>query len=68
MGTKSVPILPLEQMAKQRLYKLIFNQLKKLGYQDNDAVIVLSEPELNNWGVRGGIPANEIDLGFNLKV
>ncbi len=64
-----IAILPGRSFeAKKRLYKLIFNQLKKLGYQDNDAVIVLSEPELNNWGVRGGIPASEIDLGFNLKV
>jgi len=54
--------------AKKKLYRLIFNQLKNLGYQDNDAVVVLSEPDLNNWGVRGGVPATEIDLGFNLKV
>lgn len=54
--------------AKKKLYNLIFKQLKQIGYQDNDAVVVLSEPELNNWGVRGGIPASEIDLGFNLKV
>ncbi|WP_321495981.1 tautomerase family protein [uncultured Desulfobacter sp.] len=54
--------------AKKKLYNLIFRQLKQLDYQDNDAVVVLSEPELNNWGVRGGIPASEIDIGFNLKV
>jgi len=54
--------------AKKKLYKIIFSQLKNLGYQDNDAVVVLSEPELNNWGVRGGIPASEIDLGFNLNI
>jgi phenylpyruvate tautomerase PptA (4-oxalocrotonate tautomerase family) len=54
--------------AKKKLYKLIFNQLKTLGYNANDAVVVLHEPEINNWGVRGGLPAGEIDLGFNLKV
>lgn len=53
---------------KKKLYKLIFYQLKKLGYQDNDAVVVLHEPELNNWGVRGGLSGSEVDLGFNLKV
>ena len=54
--------------AKKKLYKLIFKQLKSLGYQDNDAVVVLSEPELDNWSVRDGVPASEMDLGFNLKV
>ncbi len=34
----------------------------------NDAVIVLHEPELDNWGVRGGLAGSEIDLGFNLNV
>lgn len=53
---------------KKKLYKLIFYQLEKLGYQDNDAVVVLHEPELNNWGVRGGLSGSEVDLGFNLKV
>ena len=54
--------------AKKNLYKLIFNQLKNLGYQDNDAVMVFYEPELSNWSVRDGVPASEMDLGFNLKV
>lgn len=64
-----ITILPGRSFeAKKKLYKLIFDHLKKLGYQDNDAAIILHEPELNNWGVRGGRPASEIDLGFNLKV
>ena len=54
--------------AKKELYKRIFSQLKRLGYQDNDAVVILNEPDLNNWGVRGGAAASEIDLGFNLNV
>ncbi len=64
-----ITILPGRSFeAKKHLYRLIFSGLKTLGYQDNDAAVVLSEPELDNWGVRGGIPASEIDLGFNLKV
>jgi hypothetical protein len=29
-------------------------------------MIILLEPHLENWGVRGGIPASEIDFGFKI--
>ena len=29
---------------------------------------VLQEPPLDNWGLRGGQPASELDLGFKLDV
>jgi phenylpyruvate tautomerase PptA (4-oxalocrotonate tautomerase family) len=54
--------------AKKRLYQLIFSELKKIGYQNNDALIVLNEPSLDNWGLRGGVSAREADLGFRLDV
>lgn len=54
--------------AKKKLYKLIFSRLKELGYQDNDATVVLHEPDLDNWGLRGGVSARDIDLGFSLNV
>ena len=54
--------------AKKKLYRLIFSKLKEIGYQDNDATVVLHEPDLDNWGLRGGISAREIDLGFSLDV
>lgn len=54
--------------AKKKLYQLIFGKLKTIGYRDNEATIVLTEPELHNWGIRGVFPASEIDIGFNLKV
>ena len=53
--------------AKKTLYKLIFTELNKLGYQDNDSLVVLHEPSLENWGW-GGKSAQEIDLGFSLDV
>ena len=54
--------------AKRNLYKTIVHSLEKLGIQLNDILIILNEPLLDNWGVRGGIPASEIDLGFKLDV
>ena len=40
----------------------------ELGIAPIDIAIVLQEPPLDNWGLRGGQPASELDLGFNLKV
>lgn len=54
--------------AKRRLYKCIVSRFGKLGIAPTDIFIVLAEPLLENWGIRGGIPASEVDLGFNLKV
>jgi phenylpyruvate tautomerase PptA (4-oxalocrotonate tautomerase family) len=54
--------------AKRKLYQTIVKNLNKLDIQPNDLLIVLKEPPLDNWGVRGGIPASEIDLGFKLDV
>ena len=54
--------------AKRKLYQTIVQNLNKLDIQPNDLLIVLKEPPLDNWGVRGGIPASEIDLGFKLDV
>ena len=56
------------QDAKRRLYQSIVHRLGALGVAPADILIVLHEPPLENWGVRGGVPGNEVDLGFNLKV
>jgi len=55
--------------AKRKLYTEIVNNLKiNPGIDGNDIVIVINEPSLENWGVRGGKPANEVNLGFNIEV
>lgn len=55
--------------AKKKLYKEIINNLKiNPGIDGNDIVIVINEPPLENWGVRGGKPANEVNLGFKIEV
>jgi len=56
------------QDAKRRLYQSIVHRLGALGVAPADILIVLHEPPLENWGVRGGVPGNEVDLGFKLKV
>lgn len=53
--------------AKRSLYQGIVGRLGLLGIQASDILIVLNEPPLENWGLRGR-PASEVDLGFNLEV
>jgi phenylpyruvate tautomerase PptA (4-oxalocrotonate tautomerase family) len=54
--------------AKRTLYQTIVKRFGELGIAPSDVFIVLNEPPLDNWGIRGGVPASEVDLGFNLKV
>jgi phenylpyruvate tautomerase PptA (4-oxalocrotonate tautomerase family) len=55
--------------AKKNLYHHIIRNLKEdPGIDGHDVVIILLEPPLTNWGVRGGQPASAVDLGFDLEV
>jgi len=42
--------------------------LGKLGIAPADAFIVLKEVPLENWGIRGGVPASEVELGFKIDL
>src|SRR6185369_3484717 len=52
--------------AKRHLYQALVHRFGELGIEITDLFVVLQEPPLENWGIRG-VPASEIDLGFNLK-
>ncbi len=54
--------------AKRNLYKSIVRRLGEMGIAPYDVFIILYEPPLENWGIRGGLPASEVNLGFNLNV
>jgi phenylpyruvate tautomerase PptA (4-oxalocrotonate tautomerase family) len=54
--------------AKRNLYKSIVRRFGDLGIDPTDIFIVLNEPPLDNWGIKGGSPASEVDIGFNLNV
>ena len=53
--------------AKRKLYSHIFEKLVRYGINENDLIVVLNEPSLENWGMNGK-PGDEVDIGFNLKV
>jgi phenylpyruvate tautomerase PptA (4-oxalocrotonate tautomerase family) len=54
--------------AKRALYREIVARLGRLGVDGNDVTIVLHEIPAENWGIRGGRPASEVDLGFKVDV
>jgi phenylpyruvate tautomerase PptA (4-oxalocrotonate tautomerase family) len=54
--------------AKRRLYRAVVRSLGRLGVPPSDVLIVLHEVALEHWGIRGGTPASEVDLGFEVGV
>jgi 4-oxalocrotonate tautomerase family enzyme len=55
--------------AKKNLYAAIVQNLAEdPGIPGNDVLIIIHEPPAENWGIRGGRPASEVDLGFTINV
>lgn len=50
---------------KRKLYTEIVTRLEAIGIAKGDVFIVLIEQPMENWGIRGGLPADEVDLGYN---
>ena len=53
---------------KRRLYEAIVRRLAELDVPASDVLIVVHEPSMENWGVNGGSPASEVDLGFRIDI
>ena len=54
--------------AKRALYAGIVRNLEALGIPRDHVVILLRESPAENWGVRGGQAACDVDLGFKVDV
>lgn len=54
--------------AKRALYQAVVRNLDALGVPPEDVSIVLHEEPPQNWGIRGGRSADEVDLGFDVDV
>jgi phenylpyruvate tautomerase PptA (4-oxalocrotonate tautomerase family) len=54
--------------AKRALYQAIVRNLAPFGVPPADVKIALIEVPAENWGVRGGQAACDIDLGFEVRV
>lgn len=54
--------------AKRNLYRGIVERLEVLGIPRDHVKIILNEVPRENWGLAGGRPASEIELGFKVDV
>ncbi|MGE0726102.1 MAG: tautomerase family protein [Alphaproteobacteria bacterium] len=63
-----VGIAARSAQAKRALFQAIVDNLERLGVPRLESRIVLIEPPAENWGIKGGIPASEADLGFRIDV
>ncbi len=54
--------------AKKALYRGIVDNLGELGIPADHIKVLLRESAAENWGIRGGVPASEVDLGFKVDV
>lgn len=54
--------------AKRRLYASLVRRLTACGVPTSDVLTVLEELPMENWGVDGGIPASETNVGFEVDV
>jgi phenylpyruvate tautomerase PptA (4-oxalocrotonate tautomerase family) len=54
---------------KKRLYQSIVENInQRLEIKKTEVFIILNEQPLVNWGVRGGLPADEIALDFKVEI
>jgi phenylpyruvate tautomerase PptA (4-oxalocrotonate tautomerase family) len=54
--------------AKRNLYRAIVTNLEPLGIPPSEVKILLREIPPEDWGIRGGTPASEVELGFQIEV
>ena len=65
----SLDVFPGRSLAAKRaLYQGIVTRFEAQGIPPRDVFIVLREPPLENWGLRGGVPASEIKFDFKMDV
>ena len=54
--------------AKRNLYQAIVRNMEALGIPKNHVTILLREIPKENWGIRGGQAACDVDIGFKIEV
>jgi phenylpyruvate tautomerase PptA (4-oxalocrotonate tautomerase family) len=53
---------------KRDLYRTIVGNLESCGIPKDHVVINLIEIANENWGIQGGKPASEVDIGFKVEI
>ncbi len=55
-------------VTKRKLYQMLVQNLVEFGIPADHIIITLRESPLENWGIRGGQAACDVDLGFQVDV
>lgn len=53
---------------KRKLYKDLVVLANSVGVVSANVTIILQDIDKENWGIRGGQPASEVELGFNTDI
>jgi phenylpyruvate tautomerase PptA (4-oxalocrotonate tautomerase family) len=53
---------------KKKLYTDIVIRLEAIGIPKDEIFILIIEQPMENWAIRGGQPADEVDLGYSRYV
>jgi 4-oxalocrotonate tautomerase family enzyme len=54
---------------KRKLFQSIVKILEEEMKIEREKIFILfNEQPLENWGVRGGVPADEVDINFNINI
>lgn len=54
--------------AKKALYRALVARLERFGIPEDHVKVCLREIARENWGMRGGRAASELDLGYEVNV
>jgi phenylpyruvate tautomerase PptA (4-oxalocrotonate tautomerase family) len=54
--------------AKRNVYQAIVTRLEPLGIAPDHVTVIVQDIALENWGIRGGQAACDLELGFKLDV
>jgi phenylpyruvate tautomerase PptA (4-oxalocrotonate tautomerase family) len=54
--------------AKRNVYRTIIDNLKQFGIPAHQITVLIRENTRENWGIRGGQAACDVELGFNVSV
>jgi phenylpyruvate tautomerase PptA (4-oxalocrotonate tautomerase family) len=54
--------------AKRELYRAVVENLAALGVPELETKIILVEVPMQNWGLRGGKPGSDIEIGFKVEL
>lgn len=53
---------------KRKLYRELFSLVKAIGVTSSNLNVIIEDIDKENWGIRGGQPASEVDLGFKTNI